>query len=277
MTEFDGPSDLDEHEKKAVKRLLYRLADDELVMGERLTEWEVVSPTLESDLALANIAQDELGHARLWYDLLADFDEDERTLIYDRDPSDFRHSSLVEKRFNIQDGDWADVIVREYLYDVAEEIRLEAIEDTSYHPLKDRVGKVIDEEDYHREHAQNWLERLCGDDEGKERVQDALDELFPYALTLFEPTDDELVELGLQDKTNEEMREYWLDIVVPFLGSLGLEVSVEPDDDIDDFLPEKTGRDGEHTDAWFDLHDEMTHTYEELDRPEPRKIMKDPK
>lgn len=278
MASTQNDSDtLSEREQKAVQTLLYRLADDELVLAERYTEWAVHSPTLESDLALANIAQDELGHARLWYDLLEDFGEDERTLVFERDPASFRHATLTELPF--EEGDWADAIVRSYLYDVAEEIRLEALRETTYPPLADRVGKVLDEEGYHREHAQNWLERLTGDEEGKERVQRALDRLFPHALTLFEPTgeaDDAFVELGLQRQSLDEMRAEWLDVVLPFLESLDIHVPMDQGDDVADLLPPQVGRDGEHTDAWAELHDEMTETYRELGRPEPERIMEDP-
>src|SRR6056297_4003394 len=91
-----GPDELSEEEQEAVETLLFRLADDEFVIAERYTEWQVRAPTLESDLALANIAQDELGHARLWYDLLEDFGYTESELVWERDPSAWRHSTLVE-------------------------------------------------------------------------------------------------------------------------------------------------------------------------------------
>ncbi|MCO8244210.1 1,2-phenylacetyl-CoA epoxidase subunit PaaC [Haladaptatus sp. AB643] len=272
-----GPEELSDDERAAVESLLRRLADDELVLAERYTEWQVRSPTLESDLAISNIAQDELGHARLWYDLLEDFGYTESELIFERDPADFRHSTLVEGAF--ETGDWADAIVRGYLYDVAEELRLEALEGTSYPRIADRVAKVLSEENYHREHSQNWLERLTSDDEGTERVQAAVDRLFPYALTLFEAGDasEDIDEFGIRTDSLDSMRDQWLDVVVPFLTSLGIELPTEVEDgDIDALLPEHIGRDGTHTDDWADLHDEMTRTYRELGRTETHRIMPDP-
>jgi len=91
-----NPADLDDREREALEVLLRRLADDEFVLAERYTEWQVRSPTLESDLALSNIAQDELGHARLWYDVLMDLGYEQKELLYERDPETFRHSTLVE-------------------------------------------------------------------------------------------------------------------------------------------------------------------------------------
>jgi ring-1,2-phenylacetyl-CoA epoxidase subunit PaaC len=286
-----GRGDLDGREREALEALLYRLADDELVLGERYTEWQVHAPTLESDLALSNIAQDEFGHARLYYDLLEDFGYDQPDLIWERDPGDFRHATLVELPFD--EGDWGDAILRGYLYDVAEKLRLAAIEESSYAPLADRVGKIRGEEGYHLDHAQNWLERLADDDPGREHVQAALDRLFPYALTLFDPVgdaEDDIDEFGFRTATLDGMREQWLDEVVPYLESLGLDVP-EPDDaerpsavgrdggpasDASGASSLPTGRDGEHTGAWFDLFDEMTRTYRELGRTGTTRIMEDP-
>ncbi|WP_276301288.1 1,2-phenylacetyl-CoA epoxidase subunit PaaC [Halorussus lipolyticus] len=279
-----GPDELSDDEQEAVETLLFRLADDEFVIAERYTEWQVRAPTLESDLALANIAQDELGHARLWYDLLQDFGPDEPDLIWERPPDEWRHSTLVELPF--EEGDWADPILRSYLYDVAEEIRLEALVDSSYARIRDRVGKIQGEEDYHREHAQNWLERLTDDDEGTRRVQQALDRLLPYALTIFAPTDEDIEaridELGLRTESLADMREEWLDTVVPYLEGLGLSVDeAELPEQYDTHhegleLPDELGRDRTHTDDWDVLWDEFTNTYRDLGRSEATRIMKDP-
>jgi len=288
---------LDERGRRALETLCLRLADDEFVLAERYTEWQVRAPSLESDLALSNIAQDELGHARLWYDVLAELGHDERELVYERAPDEWRHSTLAELPF--AEGDWADAIVRSYLYDVAEEIRLSALEDSSYPTIADRVGKIQGEEGYHLEHAQNWMERLARD-EGHERLQEAVDRLFPHALTLFEPcapprgaedasgdepraaaVEDDIVELGLRDSTLAEMGEQWLSTVVPYLESLELTVPASGDDEegyavTDEMLPDQRGRDGNHTDAWFELHEEFTHTYRDLGREQATRIMDPP-
>ncbi|MFC7155881.1 1,2-phenylacetyl-CoA epoxidase subunit PaaC [Halomarina halobia] len=270
-----GPADLDERERAAVEALLRALADDEYVAAERYIDWQVRGPTLEADISIANIAQDELGHARLWYDLLQDFGYRERDLIWEREPDDFRHATLLELPF--ERGDWADFVLRSYLYDVAEYLRLEALAGSSYPRIADRVAKVRAEESYHREHAQNWLERLCDDEPGRRRVQDALDRLFPRALTLFEPTDreDDIVDLGVRTESIETLRGDWLAIVAPYLESLGLRVH-DGEADLAALLPEERGRDGTHTAHWRRLYNEMTYTYEMLGRREPRRIMPDP-
>jgi ring-1,2-phenylacetyl-CoA epoxidase subunit PaaC len=279
-----SPGDLNDREREALETLCKRLGDDEFVAAERYTEWQVRAPSLESDLALSNIAQDELGHARLWYDVLEDVGLGEEDLVYQRDPGDFRHSTLVEQPF--AEGDWADAIVRSYLYDVAEKLRLEALEDSSYPRIAGRVGKIQGEEEYHLEHAQNWLERLADGEDGTDRLQDALDRLFPHALTLFEPVDPDIeadiVEFGLRDATLQELGEEWLSIVVPFLDSLGLDVpesglvDVEGYAVTEEMLPAVQGRDGTHGEVWDELFAELTHTYRELDRQRATKIMEKP-
>ncbi|MFB6105093.1 MAG: 1,2-phenylacetyl-CoA epoxidase subunit PaaC [Halobacteriaceae archaeon] len=266
------PDDLDPRDREAVRTQLFRLADDELVVAERYTEWQVRAPTLESDLSISNIAQDEYGHARLWYDLLKDFGATEPDLIWERDPTDFNHATVVERPF--EEGDWADAILRNYLYDVAEQLRLEALEASAYHPLADRVPTVQGEEEYHREHAQSWLERLADDDTGRDRLQTAVDASFPAAMTLFAPVDPEIEarieDRGYRTRSLDALREDWTSITVPFLESLGLTVP-EPE------RPDATGRDGSHTEAWADLHAEMTNTYRELGRSAATQIMEDPR
>ena len=279
MATLSTPDDLSTEQRKALEALVLSLADDEFVLAERYTEWQVRAPTLESDLALSNNAQDELGHARLWYDVAMDLGYEEHELLYERDPDEFRHSTLVERPF--PEGGWADAIVRSYLYDVAEKLRLEALEGSSYAKIGDRVGKIHSEERYHLEHAQNWLERLVEGEEGRERVQDAVDRLFPHALTLFAPVDSDLeetiVDAGFRTRSLEELGEEWLSIVVPFLEGLGLSTPVPEDGEItDEHLPEKRGRDGSHTDAWYDLHEEYTHTFHELGRTSATTIMERP-
>jgi len=270
--QLPGPGGLDDDQRAAVEHLLWRLADDEFVLAERYTEWQVRAPTLESDLALSNIAQDELGHARLWYDLLMDFGYEEADLIFERGHDGWRHATLVELPF--ETGDWADPIVRSYLYDVAEDLRLATLEASSYGRIAGRVEKIRDEEAYHREHAENWLERLAENEDGRERVQAAVDRLYPHALTLWAPGDEDLDarvdDLGLRTRPLEAMRAEWAETVAEFLASVGVEVP----DDAD--VPPVTGRDAAHTDDWPDLYDEFTRTYRELDRDRADRIMKDP-
>ena len=276
---LSGPNDLGEREQAAVEALLYRLADDEFVIADRYTDWQVRAPTVESDIAMANIAQDELGHARLWYDLLEDFGYSEPDLIWERNPETFRHSTLCELPF--AEGDWADAIVRSYFYDEAEHLRLDALVDSSYPRIRDRVGKVMGEEDYHREHAENWLRRLVSGEEGRERIQEAVDRLFPYALTLFEESevDEDIDELGIRTRSLADMRAEWIETVTGTLTDIGIDARAPETEDgqvVAAELPDHVGRDGDHTDHWASLYGEITNTYDELGRDHAARLMEDP-
>lgn len=278
MTRDDlgSPDALAPDEREAVEALLFATADDEYVLADRYTDWQVRGPTLEADVSVANVAQDELGHARLWYDLLRDFGHTEPELIWERPPDEFRHSTLVEQAF--PEGDWADLLVRAYLYDTYEDLLLEALADSSYPRIADRVPKVRAEESYHRDHARTWLERLTEDREARRRVQTALDRLFPYALTLFVPTDAEerIVDLGIRPRPLGELREDWLAAVGGFLEGLGLRFPLAPEEDPGSALPDAVGRDGSHTADWERQYREMTYTYRLLDREEAPRLMADP-
>jgi ring-1,2-phenylacetyl-CoA epoxidase subunit PaaC len=267
-TNLGDPGDLNERERQAVEAQLFRIADDEYVQAERYTFWQVRAPTLESDLAVANNSQDELGHARLWYEAIQQFGYTEESLLFESNPEDFQHSTLVELPF--KKGDWADAVVRAYLYDVAEDIRLSALENSSYEIIRDRTSTIQGEEDYHVEHAQSWIERMVLDDDAVGRVQAALNRLYPYALTLFEPVGDvesDIEAFGIRTMSLDEMHTAWENRVEEFLTGLNLDVPTDAE------VAEHIGRDNNHTDDWALLFEEMTSSYRNLDRNKATVIM----
>jgi ring-1,2-phenylacetyl-CoA epoxidase subunit PaaC len=207
----------------ALSAYLLALADDELILGHRDSEWTGHAPILEEDIAFANLAQDEIGHAILWYGLLGDLEGgDPDHLVFFREPADYRNTQLVE----LPRGDWAFSMLRQYLFDLAEAQRLPLLSASSYLPLAQAAAKIHTEELYHLRHTQAWIERLAqGTEESRRRVQAALDLLWPFALQLFEPLPDE-AELAAQQAVPPPgaVRHNWLQAVVPFLGAVGLAV-----------------------------------------------------
>ncbi len=155
-------------------QLLLAIADDELVLGWRDSEWTGIAPVLEEDVAFSSIAQNEIGHARAIYQLLSD---DADALAFDREPAEYRCAQLVELRFV---PDWARTIARRVLYEAADEIRLAALKASPDETVAGLAAKIDREEAYHRMHAQMWHERLAGEP----RFQEALDELWPYAIAM---------------------------------------------------------------------------------------------
>ena len=157
--------------------VLLAIADDELVLGWRDSEWTGIAPILEEDVALSSIAQNEIGHARALYQLLAD---DADALAFDRAPDEYRCSQLVELRFV---PDWARTIARRVLYEAADELRLESVKASGDPAVAGLAAKIDREEAYHRMHAELWHERL----RDEPRFREAVSELWPFALGLVEP------------------------------------------------------------------------------------------
>jgi ring-1,2-phenylacetyl-CoA epoxidase subunit PaaC len=170
---------------------LLAIADDELVLGWRDSEWTGIAPVLEEDVAFSSIAQNEIGHARAIYQLLADGAD---ALAFDRAPAEYRSAQLVELRFV---PDWARTIARRVLYEAVDELRLESLKGSPDATVAGLAAKIDREEAYHRMHAELWHERL----RDEQRYREALDELWPYAVAMTEPADRERLSAQFERKS----------------------------------------------------------------------------
>ena len=160
--------------------LLLPIADDELILGWRNSEWTGIAPFLEEDVAFSSIAQNEIGHARALYQLVADeLGTTADELAFDRKPEEYRCAALVQLRLV---PDWARTIARHVLYETADAIRIERLKEHEDAELAGIAAKIEREEVYHRIHAEMWVDRLLGSEEGRPRLEEALEELWPYAL-----------------------------------------------------------------------------------------------
>ncbi|MGW0981473.1 1,2-phenylacetyl-CoA epoxidase subunit PaaC [Streptomyces xiamenensis] len=212
---------------------LLGLGDDALILSHRLAEWAGHAPVLEEEVALANIALDLLGQARVLLSLVGDEDE----LAYRRDERDFRNVQLVER----PNGDFAHTIVRQLYFSVWQELRYEQLA-----PVLPLAAKAVRETAYHRDHAELWTVRLGdGTAESHARTQRAVDALWPYAGELFD--------------TNEELAEPWRERVTATLNTATLTPPEGP--------PPRTawsaggGRHGIHTEPFGRLLAEMQHLH----------------
>jgi ring-1,2-phenylacetyl-CoA epoxidase subunit PaaC len=160
--------------------ILVELADDELVLGWRNSEWTGIAPFLEEDVAFSSIAQTEIGHARAWYELAAvELGSDADSLAFDRNLDEYRCAPFVELRLV---PDWARTIARHWLYETADAIRITNLK-VSDDPRAAGLAEKIDrEESYHRIHADMWAERL----RDEPRFLAAIDDLWPYALGMLD-------------------------------------------------------------------------------------------
>jgi len=153
-------------------RSLLEIADDELILGWRDSEWTGVAPLLEEDVAFSSIAQNEIGHARALYELVArERGATADELAFDRPPDEYRCARLVELRLL----DWEKTIARHVLYEEADAARLERLKQSDNPEVAGLAAKIDREEAYHRMHAQIWHERL----QGESRYVAALEELRP--------------------------------------------------------------------------------------------------
>ncbi|MDQ2689683.1 MAG: phenylacetate-CoA oxygenase subunit PaaC [Chloroflexota bacterium] len=210
-------AELDVTQRDAAAELLLGLADDEFVIGFWDSEWTGIAPMLEEDVATSSIAQDEIGHAKALYELLAELtDDDPDRIAYGRSAADFRHAALL----NHGRGDWAFSVARRYLYETADAVRLSAVARSSLEPLAALAAKMRREETYHLLHADAWLRRLAGGaPEGRRRLADALVALWPDAQEVFAPlaTEETLVRDGFLPEPMRALHAAWQAQVRPIL------------------------------------------------------------
>jgi len=164
-------------------RYAIRLGDDAMVHGQRLCEWSSNAPTLEEDLALANVALDYLGRARMLYSLAGNLcGQSEDELAFTRDTRAFQNLLILE----LPRGDFAFTLVRQFLLDEFEHLFFDALTASANEMLAAIAGKTRKEVAYHRRRSQEWLRRFgLGTAESARRAQAALDTLWGYVDEMF--------------------------------------------------------------------------------------------
>lgn len=175
---------------EAVAEYALRLGDDALILAQRLGWWISRAPELEEDVALGNIALDQVGHARSFLSYAGHaWGKTEDDLAYFRGEDEFRSAHLVEQ----PNGDFARTIARQlvisqYQYDLYSRL-MESADAT----LAAIAAKAVKEVDYHRDHARQWVLRLAlGTEESRRRMIQGLLVMWPYVGELFE--DDALID-----------------------------------------------------------------------------------
>jgi ring-1,2-phenylacetyl-CoA epoxidase subunit PaaC len=176
-----------------------RLADASLILSQRLGEWIGHAPALEEDLGLANIALDLMGQARLLLTHAGEIEGKGRTedqLAFLREHRDFLNPTLVEQ----PNGDFGQTIVRQFLFDAWQLDLYERLASSSDQRLAEIAAKGVKETRYHLRYSSHWVIRLGdGTQESHERVQAALDVLWPYTTELFQPDelDRQMLDAGI--------------------------------------------------------------------------------
>ena len=183
----------------AVFQYLLHLADTSLILGQRLSEWVGLGPTLEDDLALGNVSLDLIGQARLLYSYAGEIEglgrsEDDLALL--RAPEEFRNLNLVEQ----PNGDFGATTVRQFLFDAWQIEIFQALAGSADLRLAEIAEKSLIEARYHLGYSGGWLIRLGdGNDESHRRVCAPLDDLWKYTAELFtaDPVDEQMRRAGI--------------------------------------------------------------------------------
>ena len=176
-----------------------RLGDNCLILGQRVSEWCGHAPVLEEDIALANMALDLIGQAQLWLGLAGEVEGAGRSaddLAFLRDAGGFRNVLLVEQ----PNGDFAQTLMRQFLFDAWHVETLDALKASAEPRLAEIAEKAVKEAVYHRERSGDLTIRLGdGTPESHDRMQRALDALWPYAGEMFltDAVDDALLAEGV--------------------------------------------------------------------------------
>jgi ring-1,2-phenylacetyl-CoA epoxidase subunit PaaC len=195
--------------RSLARDLILVLADSKRMLGTRYAEWILGAPELETGIACASMAQDEWGHARLLYALLKDFGEDVERLEHGREPVEYCNIEALDSA----PASWADFVALNVLIDAALTVQLQALTESSYTPLRQRVGKLIEEEKFHAAHGLAWSKRLARTTEGKAQLQNALRAVLPTVLRWFGPQSERAqaaLNHQLMNASPDVLRERWL-------------------------------------------------------------------
>ncbi len=216
----DG-SPLSERAHGDLRDLLLVLADNKRILGIRYADRMLGSPSLETGIAAASMAQDEWGHSRLTYALLSDFGEDPATLEHDRDSEEYLSMEALDQPF----GGYPEMIAASLVLDEALTIQYGALGNSSYAPARNRVHKLLEEEHLHSRFAAAWAQRLIESEVRPEFTVHVL-RMLAHALRWFGPqTGSGVLSLeaeGVVSLGPEAMRRRLIRHIAPLLERLGI-------------------------------------------------------
>jgi ring-1,2-phenylacetyl-CoA epoxidase subunit PaaC len=231
VNEAARAADLPQEVRDVVRDLILVLADSKRLLGMRYGEWILGAPELEAGIACASMAQDEWGHGRLLYALLRDFGDDVDRLEHGRTPDEYRSIDALDR----EAGSWPALIATNALVDAALSIQLEALAGAAYVPLRQRVQKLVEEENFHAAHGAAWFRRIAGaGDEGRAAMQEATLGVLPLVLRWFGPDSARariLQDASMADAAGSGLRNRYIERVAPLLRLLGgsSDLDLEPD------------------------------------------------
>jgi ring-1,2-phenylacetyl-CoA epoxidase subunit PaaC len=239
-------------DRAALTTYCLMLGDDALIMSHRLQEWVTRAPEIEDELALANIALDLLGQARLLLGRAAEVEgagRDEDAFAYEREATEFRNVCLVEPA----DADFAHLVARLLAFATWRLAVLDKLSASGDPVLAAIAAKGVKEVTYHRDYAAGWVVRLGdGTDLSHDRMQTAVAAIAPLTAELFvaHPVEHAMAAAGL-GVDPAELRPEFASVWAQVLRAATLDATAEPTPAVSD------GRDGRHTPALRSILDEL--------------------
>lgn len=196
---------------KNLTHYLYSIADNALILGQRLSEWCGHGPTLETDIALTNIALDLFGQSRSYYQYIANLSKEgltEDDVAFLRKEREYRNVLLVEQ----PNTNFAYTITRQYFYDVFHYLILEQLQSSKDVNIKAIAHKSIKEVSYHKQFSADWVKRLGdGTDESHKKIQQAVNDLWVFTDELFHTSknDEVVINAGHGPQPNDFKSKYY--------------------------------------------------------------------
>jgi ring-1,2-phenylacetyl-CoA epoxidase subunit PaaC len=219
-----APTAISDDARLALRDLILILADSKRLLGTRYAAWILGAPELETGIACASMAQDEWGHGRLLYALLKDFGDDVDRLEHDRAAHEYRNIEVLDTA----PSSWAALVALNSLVDPALTVQLEALRSSAYAPVRQRVGKLLDEEHFHSAHGVAWLRRMARSGAaGRAAVTEAVQSVLPIVLRWFGRDADasDLRAAGIADASGDALRARYIARVGPVLSEIGIDAA----------------------------------------------------
>ncbi len=216
---------------EGLRRILTVSADTELISAPAYYHAAQDAPSLNAFISAMGIIQDELAHAHIGYRLMEDLGVDKEQLIYRRAPGEFKYPYA----FDVPLDTWVELAVANAFYDRAGYVLLgDVFKHTTFGPWKRALVKVDREENFHLRHGETWMRKIIEEPNGRERLQRAVDWMFPLTVEWFGLPDDlkkhsEQLDYGFKGSSNDTLRQVWMSTAVPLCEELGLRVPAHYD------------------------------------------------
>jgi ring-1,2-phenylacetyl-CoA epoxidase subunit PaaA len=212
---------------RELKHTLIVSGDTELISAPAYYLAAQRAPSINAFMTGIAIIQDELAHAHIAYHILEELGEDQEKLIFSRAPKDFRYPYA----FDVPLDSWTELVTANGFYDQAGFCLLGDIHEAcSYGPWKRGLAKVMAEENFHLRNGRTWMKRISqSGGSAKDELQQAVEWMFPLTVEWFGLPDDlkmhsTQLEYRLKGYTNDQLRQWWLSLVVPYCESIGIKV-----------------------------------------------------